>query len=92
MITAERAKALARLEKHHLHLSIVDLSLDGEDGPALVADLRQRGIPVLVYSMHKDPHHVQAAIAAGALGIRTAPARHRLFAEVCRIVFFAISS
>jgi DNA-binding NarL/FixJ family response regulator len=64
----DRAGALACVKKQSPDLAIVDLSLDGEDGLGLVADLHQRGLPVLVYSMHHDPHHVQGAIAAGALG------------------------
>ncbi len=66
-----RADALACVEKHRPDLAIVDLSLDGEDGLTLITDLHQRGIPVLVYSMHRDPRHVQAAVAAGALGYVT---------------------
>ncbi len=66
-----RAEALVCLEKRRPELAIVDLSLDGEDGMVLVACLHQQGIPVLVYSMHKDPRHVQAAVAAGALGYVT---------------------
>ena len=65
------ASALARLKEHHPGLAIVDLSLNGEDGLALVADLHQRNIPVLVYSMHNDAPRVQSAFAAGALGYVT---------------------
>jgi DNA-binding NarL/FixJ family response regulator len=68
---AGRAEALACLEKRRPGLAIVDLSLDGEDGTKVIADLRERGIAVLAYSMHQDPRHVQGAIAAGALGYVT---------------------
>lgn len=64
---AGRAEALACFKKRRPELAIVDLSLDGEDGTAVIADLRERGVPVLAYSMHQDPRHVQDAIAAGAL-------------------------
>ncbi len=66
-----RAPALARAKEHRPDVAIVDLSLDGEDGLALVADLHQRDIRVLVYSMHNDAPHVQGAFAAGALGYVT---------------------
>ncbi len=66
-----RASALAEIEKHGPDVAIVDLSLDGEDGLMLVDALRQRHIPVLVYSMHNDPTHVGAAFTAGALGYVT---------------------
>jgi len=63
-----RAEALSRAEARRLHLAIVDLTLDAEDGAALIGDLRARNIPVLAYSMHKDPRHVEGAFVAGALG------------------------
>lgn len=62
-----RSEALARV-KEHPDLAIVDLLLDGDDGSVLIADLHQRDIPVLVYSMHNDAPRVQSAFAAGALG------------------------
>ncbi len=66
-----RADALARVEESRPTLAIVDLSLEGEDGLALAADLRLRGVPVLVYSMHHDAKRVGSAFAAGALGYVT---------------------
>ena len=68
---AGRAEALARLEECRPDLAIVDLSLDAEEGTTLIADLRMRNVPVLVYSMHKDARHVEGAFAAGALGYVT---------------------
>jgi two-component system, NarL family, invasion response regulator UvrY len=65
------AGALACIERNRPDLAIVDLSLDGEDGLTLIADLRQRGMPVLVYSMHRDVRHVRSAVAAGARGYVT---------------------
>ena len=64
-------QALKRVGECRFELAIIDLSLDGEDGLTLVADLHQRGVPVLVYSMHKDAQHVGDAFAAGALGYVT---------------------
>ncbi len=66
-----RAEALALAQESHPHLAIVDLSLDGEDGLLLVSDLKERGLPTLVYSMHNDARHVGGAFAAGALGYVT---------------------
>ncbi len=66
-----RVLALARVEERHPDLAIVDLSLDGEDGLTLVADLRQLDVPVLVYSMHNDARRVGGAFAAGARGYVT---------------------
>ena len=56
-----RAEAITRAEENRPHLAVVDLSLDGEDGLMLLEQLRARGVPGLVYSMHADAHHVQAA-------------------------------
>jgi len=66
-----RAEALGCVEERHPGLAIVDLSLNGENGLTLVADLHQRNVPVLVYSMHDDAPRVQTAFAAGALGYVT---------------------
>jgi DNA-binding NarL/FixJ family response regulator len=67
-------------------LAIVDLSLDGEDGVALIAHLHQREIPVLVYSMHNDAYHVQGAITAGALGYVTKREFHSVLVQAIREV------
>ncbi len=66
-----RIEALARVKESRPDLAIVDLSLDREDGLLLIANLRAGGVPVLVYSMHNDLHHVEGAFAAGALGYVT---------------------
>lgn len=81
-----RADAVARLQKRRPDAAIVDLSLDGEDGSTLIADLHQRGVPVLVYSMHNDARHVQGAIAAGALGYVTKRELHRVLVQAIREV------
>jgi DNA-binding NarL/FixJ family response regulator len=77
--------ALAVLAKCRSEVAIVDLSLDGEDGVALITDLHPQGARVLVYSMYNDARHVGSAIAAGALGYVTKPKAHP-------IVFFVFSS
>ncbi len=81
-----RAEALARVEEHHPSLAIVDLTLNGEDGLTVVADLHQRDIPVLVYSMHNDAPHVQGAFAAGALGYVTKQELDSVLVEAIREV------
>ena len=64
-------EALAALEACRPDVAIVDLSLDGEDGAVLVADLKARAVPALIYSMHQDARHVEGAFSAGALGYVT---------------------
>ena len=81
-----RADALARVEERRPDLAIVDLSLDGEDGLALIADLRERDVAVLVYSMHNDARRVGSAFAAGALGYVTKREFHRVLVQGIREV------
>ena len=54
-------------------LVMVDLSLGEESGLTLLRALggAAPGVPLLVYSMHEDPFHVQQAFAAGAAGYVT---------------------
>jgi len=81
-----RAEALARVKEHRPDLAIVDLSLDTEDGAALIADLRARDVPALAYSMHKDARHVEGAFAAGALGYVTKRELHGVLVQAVRQV------
>ncbi len=81
-----RADALARVEERRPDLAIVDLSLDGEDGLALIADLHERDVAVLVYSMHNDARRVGSAFAAGALGYVTKREFHRVLVQAIREV------
>jgi DNA-binding NarL/FixJ family response regulator len=81
-----RAEALAKLDARRPHLAIVDLSLDREDGLLLVADLKARGVPVLIYSMHRDLQHVESAFAAGALGYVTKSEFRGVLVEAIREV------
>jgi DNA-binding NarL/FixJ family response regulator len=67
-------------------LAIVDLSLEREDGTALIADLHKREVPVLVYSMHNDAPHVEGAFAAGALGYVTKREFHEVLVQAVREV------
>jgi DNA-binding NarL/FixJ family response regulator len=81
-----RADALARVEERPPDLAIVDLSLDGEDGLALISDLHRRAVPVLVYSMHTDARRVGTAFEAGALGYVTKRAFHGILVQGIREV------
>jgi len=81
-----RAEALARVKEQRPDLAIVDLSLDNEDGAALIADLRAHGVPALAYSMHKDLRHVEGAFAAGALGYVTKRELHGVLVQAVRHV------
>jgi len=81
-----RAEALSRVKEPRPDLAIVDLSLDTEDGAALIADLRARDVPALAYSMHKDARHVEGAFAAGALGYVTKTELHGVLVQAVRQV------
>jgi DNA-binding NarL/FixJ family response regulator len=65
------AQVIACLGAVSPDLAVVDLSLGDESGLALIPALRDRGVPVVVYSMHEDPSHVERAFAAGAQGYVT---------------------
>lgn len=52
-------------------VAILDLALGEENGVDLIAALRERGVRVLIYSMHEEPSRVTAALAAGARGYVT---------------------
>ena len=64
------AAALAALAGAHPDLVIVDLSLPGRDGLALIKDLKARmpALPVLVFSMHAESLYAARALQAGAMG------------------------
>jgi DNA-binding NarL/FixJ family response regulator len=81
-----RADGLARVEERRPDLAIVDLSLDGADGLALIADLHERAVKVLVYSMHNDALRVGSAFAAGALGYVTKREFHGVLVQAIREV------
>jgi DNA-binding NarL/FixJ family response regulator len=81
-----KAQAMEYVGKCRFELAIIDLSLDGEDGLTLVAELHQRSVPVLVYSMHKDAQHVGEAFAAGALGYVTKREHHAVLVQAIRDV------
>lgn len=63
-----RAALLATIDASWADIALVDLTLCGENGLDLIHDLRGRGIPVLVYSMHEDAETVRLALEKGADG------------------------
>ncbi len=66
-----RKEALEAADQEPPDLALVDLSMGNEDTLALLAEFRQRRIPVLVCSMSEKPAHVKRAMAAGARGYIT---------------------
>jgi len=82
----ERAEALSRLEECRPDLVLVDLSLGDEDGVVLLADLHERAVPTLVYSMYEDGRHVESAFAAGALGYVTKRELRQVLVQAIREV------
>lgn len=67
----DRAGALAHAGLEAADVVVVDLSLAHETGFPLIEELHQRGVPVVVYSMHEDSLQVRRAFAAGAIGYVT---------------------
>ena len=67
------AGALGGVREAAPDLVVVDLSLGEESGLSLLRTLDGvlPGVPLLVYSMHEDPFHVQQAMSAGASGYVT---------------------
>jgi DNA-binding NarL/FixJ family response regulator len=63
-----RQEMLQALPACNAQLALLDLSLGEDSGLELIADLRQAGIPVLVYSMFEDPATISQAFAYGAQG------------------------
>ena len=88
-VSAEAGSVLEALERASAcrpDLAVVDLSLDGEEGTDLVAELDSRGTRSLVYSMHNDAAHVEGAFAAGALGYVTKSEFRGVLVEAIREV------
>ncbi|MBU1003153.1 MAG: response regulator transcription factor [Proteobacteria bacterium] len=63
-----RDEVLAAIDGSGADLAIVDLSLCGESGLDILPIMLERGIPVLVYSMHEDAATQQRARDRGARG------------------------
>jgi len=52
-------------------LVLLDLALNGESGLDLIKPLRERGLRVLICSMHEGAHMIRSALTAGANGYVT---------------------
>ena len=65
------AEALAHPALAASRLAVVDLALGEESGLDLIRKLRERGMAVLVYSMHESSTVIRRALAAGAGGYVT---------------------
>jgi len=65
---ASRSEMLQWLEGGSADLALLDLSLGDENGLDLIDDLRQQGIPVLVFSMHEDAGTIRQVFARGVRG------------------------
>jgi len=63
---------------------ILDLSLDDENGIEIIPALRERGMLVIVYSMHDDAAVVRRALNAGAHGYITKREAGRSLIEAIR--------
>lgn len=78
------SSALEALGRVRPHLALVDLSLGEESGLGLITELSERGIAVLVYSMHEDGEHLRQALAAGARGYVSKREMHRVLVDAIR--------
>jgi DNA-binding NarL/FixJ family response regulator len=67
---SDSASAFSMTALHKPHIMLVDLTLDGSDGLALVRDLTVRNpdIRVIVVTMHHSEETVRQAFLAGAAG------------------------
>ena len=61
-------EALERIGTSGADVAVLDLSLGEESGLALIGEIRNAGVAVLVYSMHEDAATIERAFAAGASG------------------------
>jgi DNA-binding NarL/FixJ family response regulator len=63
-------EALDEARRHQPDLAVLDLSMDGDDGPQLVRQLRQRApqVRVLVYSVGNELVYGPRCLKAGASG------------------------
>ena len=66
----DHAGGLAAIKEHNPDLAVVDISLKGSDGLALLKDIREETphLPVLVLSMHDEGMYAERALRAGARG------------------------
>jgi two-component system invasion response regulator UvrY len=62
------AETLEKIGSSRADLALLDISLGKENGLACIAELRKRGIAVVVYTMHEDADTIDKALAAAANG------------------------
>lgn len=79
-----RSGLLAAIDDSKADLALLDLTLCEESGLDLIADLRKRGIPVLIYSMHEDADTVRRALERGARGYVTKRETSAVLVEALR--------
>lgn len=63
-----RDELLQQLATCQADIALLDLLLGDQSGLDLIDDLREQGIPVLVYSMFEDAETIRQAFAFGAQG------------------------
>ncbi|HSJ05114.1 MAG TPA: response regulator transcription factor [Longimicrobiales bacterium] len=81
-----RSELEAALARGSPRIALLDLSLGAESGMDLIDVLVDRGIPVLIYSMHEDGAIIRRTLAAGARGYVTKRELHRVLIEAIREV------
>lgn len=64
-------ETLERIEESNADMALLDFSPGRPEGLAHIAELRRRGIVVLISSMHEDAGTIKKAFAAGAAGYVT---------------------
>jgi DNA-binding NarL/FixJ family response regulator len=70
---ANGPQALERLRAKHVDLLLLDISMPGLSGEALISRVvhQHPQLPILVLSMHNDPHVAMRVLRAGATGYMT---------------------
>jgi DNA-binding NarL/FixJ family response regulator len=70
---ADGLQALERLRTKHVDLLLLDISMPGLSGEALISRLLHQypRLPILVLSMHSDPHVAMRVLRSGATGYLT---------------------
>jgi DNA-binding NarL/FixJ family response regulator len=92
MVCAEAAdpkEAMAMIEKMNPDLVLSDLNLPGKGGLELIKDIRamHSKLPILVLSMHDEPHYAPRVLRAGARGYLMKSESVNRLAEGIRDVF-----
>ncbi|MBR6342267.1 MAG: response regulator transcription factor [Treponema sp.] len=73
-LAADMEKAMVSLKSNKdIEIAIVDLNLNGQDGLALVDQLRQVNpqIKIIIYTMYNDPMHIQKSLEKNIQGFIT---------------------